>query len=925
MAVSYAALRSDEEVLSMLRPYVAEWLRRRYGGRLTEPQRGAIPLVLEGKNVLISSPTGTGKTLAAFLGIINELFRLGEEGELGDGVYAVYVSPLRALNNDIRRNLLEPLSEIRVIAEEMGYDLPEVRVAVRTSDTPQTEKQRMVRRPPHILITTPESIAVALVAPKFRERLGSVRWVIVDEIHELASNKRGAHLMLSIERLEELVRERGGGPLQRIGLSATIAPLEEVARFLGGYYDDGSPRPVDIVDARFAKPIDIRVLTPRVDLLRASPDEVTEAIYRLVAKLVRSHRTTLIFTNTRSATERVVYKLKKMLSEEKVASPEQVEAHHSSLSRDLRLDVEERLKRGELKVVVSSTSLELGIDIGYIDLVVLLGSPKSVSRLLQRVGRAGHKLHEVSKGRIIVVDRDDLVENSVLAKSAMERFIDRVRIPRKPLDVLAQHLVGMAVERRWSVEEAFRVVRRSYNFRDLSFEEFMSVLRFLAGRYGLEDEGVYGKLWLDEEEGVFGRKRKARMIYQLNVGVIPDEVKIRVVTIDGKYVGDLEEEFVEILQPGDIFVLGGRTYKFLASRGLVVIVERVEGVRPTVPSWFSEMLPLSFDSALRVGRFRRMLANMIALGRMREAEELLVSEYKLEPHAARMVVEYVWEQLAYAGVVPGDDLVLIEYFRGEDERGERVWGIVFHTLYGRRANDALSRAYASVLSSMIGVPVRVAVSDNGFMLSIPGYVKLDKRLVRELLRRVRSDNLRSILEESVAYTELMKRRFRHVAERMFVILRRYMGQEVNPERLQLSAQRLLELMLEEYPESPVIRETFREILEDYMDVKAAEKVLQWMEKGSVKVEVKGPLKYPSPFAHGIVVKGYSDVVLMEDKRKLLAQLRERVLEVLRAKGITPPGEDGDVGRIDSIGSGSTQNSPPSRQRSEQATSSQVEV
>ena len=894
MAVSYAELRSDEEVLSMLRPYVAEWLRRKYGGKLTEPQRGAIPLVLEGKNVLISSPTGTGKTLAAFLGVIDRLFEMGERGELGDSVYAVYVSPLRALNNDIRRNLLEPLREIREIAGEMGYSLPEIRVAVRTSDTPPHEKQKMVRNPPHILITTPESIAIALVAPKFRERLRTVRWVIVDEIHELASNKRGAHLMLSIERLEELVKESGGGPLQRIGLSATIAPLDEVARFLGGYDDQGRPRPVEIVDARFAKPIDIRVLTPRVDLLRAPPEEVTEAIYRLVVDLVKNHRTTLIFTNTRSATERVVYRLKKLLEEEKIAVPEQIEAHHSSLSRDLRLDVEERLKRGELKVVVSSTSLELGIDIGYIDLVVLLGSPKSVSRLLQRVGRAGHRLHEVSRGRIIVVDRDDLVENSVLAKSAMERFIDRVKIPRKPLDVLAQHLVGMAVERRWRVEEAFRVVRRSYNFRDLTFDEFMSVLRFIAGKYGLEDEGVYGKVWLDEDEGVFGRKRKARMIYQMNVGVIPDEVKIRVITVDGKYVGDLEEEFAEILQPGDIFVLGGRTYKFLASRGLLVIVERVEGVKPTVPSWFSEMLPLSFDSALRVGRFRRLIASMIAEGRVQEAVDMLVGEYRLEEHAARMIVEYIWEQLAYAGVVPGDDLVLIEYFRGEDERGEEAWSIVFHTLYGRRANDALSRAYASVLSRMLGVPVRVAVSDNGFMLTVPGYVDVSEDVIRELLGSVRPENIRQILEEAVAHTELMKRRFKHVAERMFVILRRYGGHEANPERLQLNAQRLLELMLDYYPDAPVVRETFREILEDYMDIDAAAQVLRWIEEGRVKVVVKGPMEYPSPFAHGIVVRGYSDVVLMEDKRRLLAQLREKVLEVLRARGLEPPlpGEPG---------------------------------
>ena len=876
---------SDEEILALLRPYVAKWWRRTYGG-FTEPQRWAIPLVKQGKNVLISSPTGTGKTLAAFLGVIDEIFRELESGEAPEGVRAVYVSPLRALNNDIRRNLLEPLEGIRRVAAEMGVEIPEIRVAVRTSDTSPSEKQAMVRRPPHILITTPESLAIALVAPKFRERLATTRWVIIDEIHELASSKRGAHLMLSVERLEELVRERGGGGLQRIGLSATIAPLEEVARFLAGYRDDGTPRPVEIVDARFVKPLDIRVITPDVDILRAPPEEVNEAIYRKLVELIKQHRTTLVFTNTRSATERVVYKLRRLLKEEGIADLDEVEAHHSSLSRNLRLDVEERLKRGELKVVVSSTSLELGIDIGYIDLVVLLGSPKSVSRLLQRVGRAGHRITEVSKGRIIVVDRDDLVECSVLAKSAMERFIDRVRIPEKPLDVLAQHLVGMSIEKRWRVEDAYRVVRRSYNFRSLTWDEFMSVLRFLAGKHSLEWEGVYSKLWLDEEEGVFGRKRSARMIYQLNVGVIPDEAKMRVFTRDGRYVGDLEEEFVEILQEGDIFVLGGRTFRFIRTEGLKVIVEPAEGARPTVPSWFSEMLPLSFDSALRVGRFRRLLDRMLREGRAAEARRMLVEEYRLEERAADAILEYIWEQQAYVGVVPGDDLVLVEWFHDE-EAGS--WGIVFHMLYGRRANDALSRAYASVLSEVAEAPVRVTVTDNGFMLSLPEYREPSREMIEEVMARVTPENIRGILEDVISRTELMKRRFKHVAERMFVILRRYRGYEKSPERLQLSAQRLLELFLENYPDLPVIRETYREILEDYMDIRAAATVLEWIRSGRVRVELRGPLPYPSPFAHSIVVRGYSDVVLMEDKRKLLNLLRERILQLLAQQGRSPEG------------------------------------
>jgi len=726
----------DDEVYSLLRPYTAQWFRETYGS-FTDPQRMAIPLVKAGENVLISSPTGTGKTLSAFLAIIDELLALSEEGRLEDKIYAVYVSPLRALNNDMRRNLLGPLAGIKAKAEELGFQVGDVRVAVRTSDTPQSEKQKMVRRPPHILITTPESLSIALVAPKFRERLSTTRWVIVDEIHELASSKRGSHLSLTLERLDYLVSQ-AGGRLQRIGMSATIHPLERVAEFLAGYGDDGRPRPVRIVDARFAKPVDVRVLAPEVDLVHAPAEEINEAIYRKLAELIMSHRTTLVFTNTRSATERVVYKLKTLLGG-KLLDADEIEAHHSSLSRDLRLEVEEKLKRGELRVVVSSTSLELGIDIGYIDLVVLLSSPKSVSRLLQRIGRAGHSIRQVSKGRVIVVDRDDLVECAVLAKSARDRFIDAVRIPCCPLDVLAQHLVGMAVERKWSVEEAYRLVRRSYSFRSLSYEDFLSVLRFLAGAYGLEDERVYAKIWFDEAEGVFGRKRSARMIYQLNSGTIPDEAKIKVVTRDGRRVGFVEEEFAEILSPGDVFVLGGRTYRFLRSKGATIVVEPAEGARPTVPSWFSEMLPLSFDSALRVGEFREWLAEMTSSGRRGEALETLIGDYMLEPHAAQAIVEYVDEQLRYVGVVPGRST--IEYFPDEDGEG---WGIVFHTLYGRRVNDALSRAAASLLGAMTGEPVRIAVTDNGFMLMVSR--EPTREQLEELVSRLAREPLRPTLE-----------------------------------------------------------------------------------------------------------------------------------------------------------------------------------
>lgn len=862
---------NDNEVYRLLRPYVAEWFRRRYGC-FTVPQRCAIPLIKKGYNVLVSSPTGTGKTLAVFLGIIDELYKLAEEGRLENQIYVVYVSPLRALNNDMWRNLLQPLEGIRKTAEEMGINFPEIRVAVRTSDTPSSEKQKMTRNPPHILITTPESLAIALAAPKFRERLSTARWIIVDEIHELASSKRGSHLSLSIERLDYTT----GGKLQRIGLSATIAPLEEVAKFLVGYQDTGEPRSCMIVDARFAKPVDIRVLCPVKDLIHTPAEVVNEAIYRLLAKLIREHRTTLIFTNTRSATERVVYKLKKILKEEGIADMDEIEAHHSSLSRDVRLSVEEKLKKGELKVVVSSTSLELGIDIGYIDLVVLLSSPKSVSRMLQRIGRAGHHIRQVSKGRIIVVDRDDLVECTVLAKAGMERKIDRVHIPRNPLDVLAQHIVGMAIEKKWNIEEAYQLVKRSYTFHTLSLEDFMAVLRFLAGKYGLEEHKVYAKIWLDEEEGMFGRRRGSRMIYYLNSGTIPDEVKIRVYTLDGRYVGDLEEAFVQILGPGDIFVLGGRTYEFVRSEGMKVYVKPAEGQRPTVPSWFSEMLPLAFDSALLVGAFRRWVADMIREGLPRnKAVELIASSYNLEVHAAENIYDYVLEQYLFTdGLVPSDKFVLVELYHDYDEE---TTSVIFHTLFGRRVNDALSRAYAYKLSSMVGSNVRVTVTDNAFMLTVPG-IREDIDL-RQLVYSVKPDNIESMLRSVLRNTELLKRRFRHCAERGFMLLRRYRSRARDPHTLQLNAQTLLEAV-EQIPGFPLLREAYREILEDYMDIENARLVLKWIHDGDVEVGFFGPTSVPSPFAHHIVVRGYSDIVLMEDRRKMLLELHNRVMTLL---------------------------------------------
>ncbi|MEM2278121.1 MAG: ATP-dependent helicase [Zestosphaera sp.] len=852
-----------------------EWFKSRFG-KFTPPQLMAIPKIKEGRNVLISSPTGTGKTLAVFLPVIDELLGDAELGLLEDYVYVVYVSPLRALNNDMRKNLIQPVLEIREYAlKKRGLDLPEIRISVRTSDTSPTEKARMLVKPPHILITTPESLAISVTAPKFREKLKSVRWVVVDEIHELASSKRGALLTLTIERLEELVSRR----IQRIGLSATISPLEEVAKFLVGYDDLGNSRDCVIVDARFVKPVDLHVITPRVNIVTASAEELNESIYRELKKIVNSHRTTLVFTNTRSSTERVVHKLKKILAGNSVEDLDEIEAHHSSLSRDVRLEVENKLKEGKLRVVVSSTSLELGIDIGYIDAVVLLSSPKSVTRLLQRVGRSGHNVRDVSRGYLVAVDRDDLVEISVLTYLARLKKLDNVHIPMKPLDILAQVLVGMSLEKKWRVEEAYKVIKRAYNYSRLTYEEFLSVLRYLAGRYEdiPDDIPVYSKIWLDEEEGVFGKKKSARMIYYLNAGAIPDETKMRVFLEGRKYIGDLEEEFVSFLEPGDIFVLGGKTYMFVRSEGLKVIVKNAEGQRPTVPSWFSEALPLTYDSALEVGAFRGLVSELISKYGVKRAAKLVSSMYQLGKREARYITQYVWEQIKVCKVVPTNKKLLIELWNEENSQN-----LIFHFLFGRRVNQVLSRAYAHVFSNELGVPVRVTISDNGFMLTLPPNTITDISVVENLVSTLSSVKLRGTLVKALRRSEILKRKFRHVAERSLALLKVYRGVETSVNRREINSETLLKIS-EKIPGYPLLVEAYREVLEDSMDIQHAEEVLKKIESGEITIEFITSLEVPCPFSHNLIVQGYSDVVLMEDKRKILNMLYNKVLTKMRGE------------------------------------------
>jgi len=553
----FAKARVKKDVVASLDPLVKEWFFSRFDDFSLTQLYGVLP-IYERKNILISAPTGGTKTLTAFLSILNYLVSLAKKGELEDRVYAVYVSPLKALTNDIAVNLIRPLEEIEELAKKKGVELQKIRVGLRTGDTEPKDRVKMAKNPPQILVTTPESLAIMLNSPKFSEKFALVEFMIIDEIHSLAENKRGVHLSLTLERLQGMSNME----ISRVGLSATVAPLDMVANYLVG-----KDRTCLIANVDLVKKLDLKVLSPVDDYLNTDSEELNHELYSLLNDLIEEHKTVLIFTNTRAATERVVHNLKEKFPAKYI---ENIGAHHSSLSRDHRFDVEERLRKGLLEVVVCSTSLELGIDIGYIDLVILLGSPKAVSRAMQRVGRAGHQLHETAKGRFVVFEVDDLVESSVILKHALEKKIDEIHIPDNCLDVLSQHVYGMSIQRVWKAKDMYDLIKKSYSYRNLTKADFYSVISYLAGEYELEARNLYRKIWYDSETGEIGKSGKlARVIYMTNIGTIPDE-SFAHVYCDGVEVGQVDEEFLGRLRKGDVFVLGGSRYQYAYTRGMKV-------------------------------------------------------------------------------------------------------------------------------------------------------------------------------------------------------------------------------------------------------------------------------------------------------------------------------------------------------------------
>ena len=851
-----AILRDKKELVGRLDPLVKAWFFQRFED-FSLPQLYGVMPIHERKNILISAPTGGTKTLTAFLSILNYLVGLARKQELEDKVYAIYVSPLKALSNDVHFNLVRPLEEISEIAKREKIELQEIRVSLRTGDTPTAERSKMLKKVPHILITTPETLAIVLTTTKFVEKLKGVEFLLIDEIHALA-NKRGVYLSLSLERLEEISIL----PLVRIGLSATIAPLEEIANFLVG-----TKRNCLIADVQFSKKTDIEVLTPVGDLIEEG-EKLQSSLYELLHKLIQEHKTTIIFTNTRSATERLVHNLREIFPSKYI---ENIGAHHSSLSKEHRFNIEQGLRDGKLKVVVTSTSLELGIDIGYIDLVILLGSPKGVARSLQRIGRAGHKLHDVAKGRFVVMERDDLIECCVLAKESIEKKIDRVQIPKNCLDVLSQQIYGMAISKVWGEKEMFDLIKKSYCYRDLSREDFLNVLSYLAGEYELEARHVYAKIWYDKESKQIGKKGKlARVIYMTNIGTIPDERFVNVVVAKGgnkEKVGMIDEGFLEKMKKGDIFVLGGRKYQFLYTRGMNVYVNASVRNPPTIPSWFSEMLPLSFDSAIEISRFRKLIDEKMRKNSPKEIKEFIKKHVYCNDNVAKSVYDYFHEQFKYAKI-PHEKRLLLEYYSGDKNY------VIFHSLYGRRVNDALSRALAFLAGRVGGRDIEIGIRDNGF------YLTGEKMQIEKAIKFLNSKNLKEVLDEAINKTEILNRRFRHCATRSLMILRNYKGVRRSVGKQQMRSHFLLASVKKISKNFPILMEARREVLEDLMDIKNAEQVLDWINSGKVKIETI-QTKLPSPFALSIVIEGYTDLLRMEDKINFLKRMHKEHLKSMK--------------------------------------------
>ena len=830
------------DALRAFHPAVGRWFARRFGAA-TEVQARAWQFAVERRHTLVAAPTGSGKTLAAFLAAIDALLKEGLERGLQDEVHVLYVSPLKALSNDIELNLREPLAGIR--DELLALGLPDVgiRAAVRTGDTTSGERARMRRTPPHILVTTPESLYILLTSDSGREMLRSTRSVIVDELHAVAGSKRGAHLMLTLERLQQLCHT----PPVRIGLSATVKPVEDMARFLVGDRDE----PVAIVDAGHVRRRDIELELPRSPLSAVMANEVWDEVYDRLAELVREHRTTLVFVNQRRVAERAARHLAERLGEENVA------AHHGSLAREHRLNAELRLKSGQLRVLVATSSLELGIDIGDIDLVCQLGSPRAIGAFLQRVGRAGHSIGAVPKGRLFPLSLDDLVESAALLDSVRRGELERIRVPAAPLDVLAQQLVAETVCREWGVDELYAAFRRALPYRALELGRFEQVVQVLADGYTTRRGRRGAYLHYDAVNRRLRGRRGARMAATMNAGVIPDQFDYEVVLLPEEHrVGTLNEDFAFESLPGDIFQLGNTSYRIQKVTTGKVYVEDAKGQPPNMPFWLGEGLSRSDELSASVARLGAAAAERLAEG-IDACRAWLETELRLAPAAARQLLEYLGGAWQALGALPGPDTVIMERFF--DEVGDTH--LVIHSPFGARLNRAWGLALRKRFCRKFNFELQASALDDSIVLS---FSTSHSFVLAEVVRYLQGATVRSLLVQALLDAPMFGTRWRWNASIALAAQRMRNGKRLPPQFQRADAEDLLSMVFpdqlacaenlageREVPDHPLVAQTIADCLNETMDVAGLERLLRRIEAGTATVVCRD-LAAPSPLAHAIL-------------------------------------------------------------------------
>jgi len=899
-------------VLEQFHPAVRAWFERRFAGP-TEAQARGWPEIIAGRDTLISAPTGSGKTLAAFLVAIDRLFRrAAEQGPLPDAVDVIYISPLKALSSDIQRNLEQPLAEIAEIAFELGHASPGIRTAVRTGDTTPKERQEIVRKPPHILITTPESLYLMLTAERSREVLRTATTVIVDEVHALLRDKRGSHLALSLARLDHVCNERPA----RIGLSATVKPIEEAAAFLvgaglPGVQRGGAPLPggsggvppihsnfpgraggkedCSIIDSGHQRDLNLAIEAPPTDLEAVCSGQQWGDCYDRLAQLIREHRTTLVFVNTRRLAERAAHNLSERLGEEHVAS------HHGSLSKERRLALERRLKAGEMKALVATASLELGIDIGAVDLVCQLESPRSVTTFLQRVGRSGHALGLTPKGRLFPTTRDELVECAALVRAVRSGRLDRLWPPEAPLDILAQQIVAECACEAWREDDLFDLVRRAWPYRALSRRDFDDVVEMMSEGLPAGNGRAMALLHRDRINGVLRGRRGARMTAIECGGAIPEVADYRVLAEpDGVFVGTLDEDFAIESMAGDIFLLGTTSWRIRRIEAGVVRVEDARGLPPTIPFWLGEAPSRTAELSQEVSELRRAVAERLERGE--DPIAWLSAEAALAAEVSEQIVRYVRAEQESIGVVPSDQDVVFERFF-DDSGGMQL---VVHAPFGGRINRGLGLALRKNFCRSFDFELQAAASDDAVLLSIGPQHSFP---LEDMFSLVRSTTVEETLTQALLAVPMFGARWRWNATRALAVPRQRQGKRVPPPIQRMRSDDLLSAVFPrltgcqenqtgdiELPDHPLLRQTVHDCLHEAMHVDALREVLERVERGEIRVHARDTTE-PSPFAHEILTSKpytYLDDAPLEERRARAITLRRTLPEHARDLGVLDP-------------------------------------